>query len=794
MIEIKGNIIEMHTKSTSYILYTGHGLAENLYYGGRIKVCGEQPLLPKVQAGFGGDVLQKAGQPALSSLFLELSPNNRGDYRRPALLARMPHGGTTTAFEFKTSAVLNGPAPSGGMPSGRKPDKVLSLSFSEAGGLEAELFYSIFYDSDVITKKMRVTNRGKAPLSLLRCLSSQLDLPRCDFDLHTFTGTWAREFTQTKQALNTGINQFGNGTGASGHRCNPFFMLAQSDATETCGEVYGFNLIYSGSHEGSAEVDSFGRTRIMQGVWSDGFEWPLAPGESFITPEAVLTYSAEGMGKMSDNMHSFVRRHILPPHWANAPRPVLVNNWEGTYFNFNESKIVSMAKVAAKLGAELFVLDDGWFGTRNTDTAGLGDYNVNHKKLPGGINGLCKKINALGLDFGLWFEPEMVNEDSDLYRAHPDWAVQTPGHTPATGRNQLVLDLCRPEVREYIIENVGKVLDSANIKYVKWDMNRHISDNYSAALENQGQFSHKYILGLYEVLTAICATRPDILFEGCASGGNRFDLGILYYMPQIWLSDDTDAHQRQKIQTGASFGYPQCTMGCHVSAVPNHQTLRSTPLETRFNTAIFGLLGYELDMTTLTRAQKSDVAKQIEYYKEHRRLLQYGRFARLKNPFFEDGCRWQVTAPSKKQALAGDFIALLMPNSINRPMRLTALDEEKVYNIEVRPQKIDIETFGGLINYVLPMHLNPDGALVKAANKLYRMDSEEESYTAYGSLLCRAGLVRKQNFSGAGYGEDLRFMADFFSRVYYIKQEDTAAPLNPNKKDPEQQKPQEDTF
>lgn len=770
MIQIKDNLFQLHTRNTSYILYAGpKGLVENLYYGGRIRLEDPAALLPKVEAGFGNDILEKDEQPAHSSLMLELSSIHRGDYRDGALLARRANGATTTSFGFTSARLLDGPAPSGGMPQGREPDKVLALSLAGTGGLNVELFYSVFYEANVITKKMRVTNGGAGPVRLLRCLSSQLDLPRADFELFTLTGAWARETRLTRRPLEQGTLAFGNNTGASGHGCNPFFFLAEENATETAGEVYGFNLVYSGSHQGSVQQDAFGRVRVLQGIHSDGFDWPLAPGESFVTPEAVLTFSDKGKTGMSHNMHRFVRRHILPPRWRDAPRPVLVNNWEGTYFNFNESKLLSIARVAAKLGVELFVLDDGWFGQRNNDKAGLGDYAVNRKKLPGGLDGLARRINGLGMEFGLWFEPEMVSQDSELYRAHPDWAVHSPGLAPATGRHQLVLDLCRDEVRRYIIDSVNATLDSANIRYVKWDMNRHLADDFSPALERQGMFHHSYTLGLYRVFDGIVATHPEVLFEGCSSGGNRYDLGVLYYMPQVWISDDSDAHERQRIQSGASYGYPQCTMGCHVSAVPNHQTLRQTPLDTRFNTAIFGLLGYELDMGLLTKAQREDVKAQIAFYKKHRRLLQYGSFYRLVVPNAPgEACRWMVVDPNRDEAMVGDYLGLLQPNGTVPPMRLRGLGEQRVYQLTVRRQKLDIEGFGGLINYILPVHLNPDGPLVRAAGKLVRLDTEEERYLATGGLLEKAGLTRMQSFSGAGYCDNLRFLSDYASRVYHL--------------------------
>lgn len=782
MIQLQDGTIVLNTKNTSYVMgYTPGGLLQNLHYGSKIRLDNPVPLQDKTVAGFGGDVLEPGNTVAASSLCLELSPVNRGDYRRSALLASMPNGAGTTAFGY-TAAVQRGksPAPAGGMPHAHGADAVLEVSFSEPGGLAVELFYSIFYDCDVITKKMRITNRSSGSLMLQRALSQQLDLLFCDYTLYTLNGAWARESQLHKRPLAPGIVQFGSTTGISSHRSNPFFFLAQNQATEFAGDVYGFNLVHSGSHEASVEVDTHGKLRVMQGVASEGFAWPLAPGEAFTTPEAVLTFSANGKDGMSQNMHRFVRGHILPPQWANAPRPVLVNNWEGTYFSFDEGKLLGMAKIAAKLGIELFVLDDGWFGQRNSDKAGLGDYDVNRKKLSSGLDGLAKKINALGMDFGLWFEPEMVNEDSELFRAHPDWVVQTPGYAPCTGRNQYVLDLCRPEVRGYIIQSVNEILSSANIKYVKWDMNRNLSDCYSPALESQGMFAHSYALGLYQLFDEICLAHPDILFEGCSSGGNRFDLGILSYMPQIWTSDDSDAIERQRIQTGISYGYPQCCMGCHVSAVPNHQSLRKTPLGTRFNTAVFGQLGYELDLRHLTAPEQQEVAAQVRFYKQHRILLQYGRFMRLANPFEQDNCRWMVVAEDGGEAMLGDFITLLVPNSMPAPLRMRGLCPDKRYTVGMRPESMDIRRFGGLINYVMPMHVNPDGFLVKIASKVYRLNDKPQQYTAYGSLLCNAGLRLRQAFSGTGYNQDTVLAEDFASRLYYIQEaEETAKDSTP---------------
>ena len=424
------------------------------------------------------------------------------------------------------------------------------------------------------------------------------------------------------------------------------------------------------------------------------------------------------------------------------------------------------------------MLDDGWFGARDNDAKGLGDYTVNRKKLSGGLAGLAEKVHALGLLFGLWFEPEMVNADSGLFRAHPDWIVQTPGNVPATGRNQYVLDLCRAEVQDYIIANVNATLASAPIDYVKWDMNRHISDNYSPALAEQGRFSHSYILGLYRVLQSIVEQNPDVLFEGCSSGGNRFDLGILCYMPQIWTSDDTDAYERQLIQAGTSYGYPPSVMGCHVSASPNHQTARTSPIESRFNVAAFGLLGYELDLGRLTPAEQKAVAAQIAYYKAHRRPFQYGRFLRLCPPFGKNKCEWMMLAPDGSEAVVGEYLRLLRPNAEKPPLRLAGLAQDALYELEVRPQVVDVRTFGSLINQILPVKVNAGGHLMHAVADRYMMPCETERYAAYGDLLMYAGIRQKQAFTGTGYNENVRLMPDFSSRVYYLRRVDAALRTN----------------
>lgn len=770
MIRREGDVFCLETEHTGYYIGLRRGLAENLHYGAKVRLAGDAPLREKLDAPYGTGVAPWPEAPGLSldHLCLELSPLGRGDFRAPLLEVAMPGG--VADFRFAAARRLQGSVPPTGLPGALGGEETLALDFSTPEGLLATLLYTVYPACDVITRRLRLRNGAKGPVTLRRALSYQLDLPRADYVLTSLPGAWARERHAVETPLTCGTHVFGSRSGVSSNTCNPFFLLAEPDADEFHGNVYGFNLVYSGSHYACAEVSPGGSTRVLAGIQSEGFSWTLRPGESFSTPEAVLTFSSAGKNGMSANLHDFVNRHIVRGPWAGRSRPVLFNNWEATYFDFSEHKLLKLAKCAADLGAELFVLDDGWFGARDTDKAGLGDYTVNRKKLPHGLAGFAEKLQELGLSFGLWMEPEMVNRDSELYRAHPDWVVQTPGNAPAEGRNQLVLDLCRQEVQNYVIAQVDGVLSAAPIRYVKWDMNRPLTDAYSPALAEQGRFFHSYALGLYRVWSTLLQRHPDVLFESCASGGNRFDLGVLCYMPQIWTSDDTDAWERAFIQTGTSYGYPPSVMGCHVAACPNHQTARTTPLESRFNVATFGVLGYELDLTQLTAAERKQVAAQIAWYKAHRTLMQYGRFLRLQDPARGE-CRWAVVSPDGQQAVQLELMGLTVPNCGQPPMRFAGLCPAQKYRVTTRPQTLDIRSFGNLVNQILPFKVNTGGLLVHVAAGHYAMPCEREEYTAYGDALMAAGLKRAQRFTGAGYAEGVRLMPDFSSRLYCLTAE-----------------------
>ena len=553
-------------------------------------------------------------------------------------------------------------------------------------------------------------------------------------------------------------------TGGSSNRHNPAFMLKGKGCNELWGKVYGFNLIYSGNHYSAVEKTNHDTLRVMSGINPHCFLWKLKGGESFATPEAVMSFSENGTNELSQNMHDFVNAHIIRKEFQNSERPVVVNNWEATFFNFNRRKLLALARKAKRLGVEMFVLDDGWFGKRNDDRRGLGDWVVNEKKLPGGIKGICRAVNKMGMRFGLWFEPECINEDSDLYRAHPDWAISVPDRHKSLGRNQLVLDLTRAEVRDYIVESVSAVLDSADIEYVKWDYNRHISDMYSSSLKNQGEFFHRYILGLYDVLRRIfCEKHPSVLLESCSSGGNRFDLGMLCFSPQIWTSDDSDALERLDIQRGTYCFYPPSAVSCHVSMTPNQQTLRSAPLSTRFNVATFGALGYELDFGELTPNERKQIKEQIAFYKAHRKTMQYGRFERYYPA--PDRESWQMTG--EDGTVAAIYNLSYHTSPARDTLRILSAQDGKRYKMTSVKQHLRIGRFGSLIKHISPIAIRSDGAIMRFVDRHFSMIDGREEYECSGEAL-QSGIPLAMQYSGTGYNTSLRMLGDFGSTLYLV--------------------------
>ena len=560
-------------------------------------------------------------------------------------------------------------------------------------GLTVELAYTIFADRPVVVRSALIRNDGAAAITVTGAMSLVLDLPDADWDLLQLSGGWARENHVVTRHLRPGRQSIGSDHGSSGHQHNPFIALQRPTTTETDGEVFGFSLVYSGNHLEEVEVGMFDTARVRLGISPNTFSWTLEPGDAFATPEAVLTYSNAGLGAMSDAFHALYRERLARGRWRDAPRPVLLNTWEAAYFDFDETRLLDIAAAARDLGIELFVLDDGWFGARDSDDSSLGDWVVDRRKLPGGIDGLATKVEALGLRFGLWIEPEMVSARSRLFEDHPDWAVGIPGRPRTESRNQLVLDLSRPEIVDHTYGVLSDLLASASISYVKWDMNRTITEPFSTALpaDRQGEFFHRYILGVYDLYARLTAAFPDILFESCAGGGGRFDPGMLAFAPQAWTSDDTDAIERLKIQWGTSLVYPLSSMGAHVSAVPNHQTGRITPIETRAAVAFFGVFGYELDPTALTDADRAAVIDQIAFYKEHRDLFQRGRFVRLRSPFDTDGdpTAWMVVAPDRSHAVVMIVRARNTPAGPADRIRLRGLDPGIAYRVSGWPERDD---------------------------------------------------------------------------------------------------------
>lgn len=635
-----------------------------------------------------------AGAPkgvSLDTLPQEYPTHGSSDFRQPALEVFQPADGSRiVSLRYAGHRIEPGKPALEGLPStyvesGADADTLTVMLEDKHIGLRVELLYTVFAGHPVITRSARVVNAGMAPLELRRVLSASVDFDTdvADYKFVQLSGAWARERDARFSPLRPGVQAIDSRRGTSSHQQNPFIALAERGADEEHGAVHAFNLIYSGNFLAQVEHDQFACSRAQIGINPFDFSWLLAPGEAFQAPEAVLAFSADGLGGMSRALHRFYRRHLLPIAWRDRERPILVNNWEATYFTFNADKLEAIAAAGAELGVELFVLDDGWFGKRDNDLTSLGDWFVDRNKLPGGLADLAARINARGVQFGLWFEPEMISVESELYRAHPDWCIHVPGRPRTEGRQQLVLDFSRAEVRDAIHDSIARILRSAPITYVKWDMNRHFTEVGSAALpaDRQQETAHRCVLGLYALMDRFTREFPHILFEGCSGGGGRFDPGILAYMPQIWTSDDSDAIQRLRIQYGTSLAYPFSTMAAHVSAVPNHQVGRVTPLRTRGDVAFTGSFGYELDLGAMTDAEKAEVKRQCAHYKEVRRLLMSGDLYRLKNPGDSREAAWMVVADDATEALVTHVTVLAEPNAPHRRLKLRGLDPARTYRV-----------------------------------------------------------------------------------------------------------------
>lgn len=777
MIQKSDKVFEIHTKKLSYIIgLRSESCLEQLYFGRRIGVKSASALQEKYASEYGNTILGiEKEHITFDNICVELSSQTLGDYRESSLEMKMPDGSYAYHFLYKDYEIYDGiykESSSTRMPHAKQNDiegcQTLEILFREEKyNIELRLVYTAFEDSDVITLRRVLKNDSNEMITLDKFMSMQLDLPEANYEMVTFDGAWTRERHMHRRKLAPGRVVNDSNTGTSSNHHNPLIYLVREGASKDSGECIGLNLIYSGNHYEAVEVSPYQKIRMMTGVNPHRFVYQLAGGDVFYSPEAVLSFSPDGMNSLAQNFHHFVQNHIIAKHWNKNERPVLVNNWEATYFDFQEKKLLKLAKDAKELGIELFVLDDGWFGKRENDHCSLGDWKVNEKKLGGTLDEFANKIETIGLKMGIWMEPEMISPDSDLYRSHPEYAIEVPDRHVFLGRNQLVLDLTQECVQDFMIQSVGNILDCGKISYLKWDMNRQITDGYSRLLEENGEFYHRYVLGLYRVLDTLTKKFPDVLIEGCSAGGNRFDLGMLCYMPQIWTSDDTDAKERICIQEGTSYGYPLCTMGAHVSAIPNHQTLRNIDIETRFHVACFGLLGYELDLSKLNKSECKVLKEQIAFYKKYRKVFQYGTFSTHK--MANDNEIWQVVSRDQCTAIAMVYQKESTPNLSNDILRVEGLLDEEGYHVRTRKQALSIKTFGNLVNQVSPIEIAEGGVMQAIVDKVYRMDSEVEEYDVTGDMLAYAGIKLSQRFIGTGYNEKTRVMPDNTSRMYVVE-------------------------
>ncbi|MFA9379739.1 MAG: alpha-galactosidase [Acetanaerobacterium sp.] len=679
----------LKAKETSYVIHiVDSKYLQHVYWGKRINEFNLDYLKRYVDADGRSDKFSKDNM-SLDAIPQEYPSYGSSDLRAPAFQIRLENGSTITDLYYVDYKIVSGKKPLGSLPScyveSDKEAQTLEITVrDDLCGVEAVLSYTVYEDYDAITRSVCFTNKGSKEINILRALSVNVDFDDHDFDMLQLSGSWARENHIIKRPLALGSQSIESRRGASSQQNNPFIALMRKNADEDSGDVYGLSFVYSGNFLANIEVEQFGSARVQMGINPFDFNWLLKSGEVFQTPEVVMVYSDSGIGKMSRTYHSLYRNRLCRGVYRDQNRPVVINNWEVTYFNFNEDKLKSLADEAIKLGVEVLVLDDGWFAHRDNDHSSLGDWYVNKTKLPNGLDGLGKYINDLGLKFGLWFEPEMISPDSDLYKAHPDWCIHVPGRDRTLSRNQLVLDLSRDDVCQTVTKMITDILSSAPISYVKWDMNRNMSEIGSAALEpgRQRETAHRYILGLYKMMETITNQFPDILFESCASGGARFDAGMLYYMPQTWTSDNTDAIERLSVQYGTSIVYPAVAMASHVSTVPNHQLHRTTPMDTRANVAMSGNLGYEFDLTKLSEEDKGKVKNQIEEYKQIRDIVQFGDLYRLKSPFDGNETAWMFISPDQKDIVVDFFKVLTSCNYKLDVLKLKGLDAKKKYRVE----------------------------------------------------------------------------------------------------------------
>ena len=687
----KDRIFTLQTKNTTYQMQVDrYGFLLHLYYGKKTDTCMDY-LLTYYDRGFSGNPYD-AGEDrtySMDTLPQEFPCYGNGDFRSTAFAVENADGSMSCDLRYKSHKIFEGKYNLEGLPavyaSEEEAQTLEILMEDPVTGVKVVLLYGVLPAQDIITRSVSVKNESSGKIYLNKIESASLDFLYGDYELLTFYGRHAMERNVQRVPVVHGTQKIGSVRGTSSHQYNPMMILAEKETTEDKGNCYAMSFVYSGCFQGEVLKDQLNQTRMMLGLQEEAFRYPLETGEMFQAPEVILSYSAEGMNRLSQNLHHCIRQHICRGKYKEEIRPILINSWEAAYFDFTGDTIYELAKAAKEVNIDMLVMDDGWFGKRDDDNSGLGDWFVNEKKLGGTLGNLIKRINDLGVKFGIWIEPEMVSEDSDLYRKHPDWALTVPGRNPVRSRNQLVLDFSRKEVVDEIYDQICKVLDQGNIEYVKWDMNRSLMDVYSSVTRDQGRVLHDYVLGLYDFLERLVQRYPNLLIEGCSGGGGRFDAGMMYYTPQIWCSDNTDAIDRLRIQYGTSFGYPVSVVGSHVSAVPNHQTGRKTPLHTRGVVAMSGTFGYELNLMKLSEEEKQEIREQIAEYKSYASIIQNGLYYRLSNPTTEEICAWEFVHTDEKEqskVLLNIVMQVIHGNMTVNYVKLQGLEETAVYREE----------------------------------------------------------------------------------------------------------------
>ena len=687
----KDRIFTLQTKNTTYQMQVDrYGFLLHLYYGKKTDTCMDY-LLTYYDRGFSGNPYD-AGEDrtySMDTLPQEFPCYGNGDFRSTAFAVENADGSMSCDLRYKSHKIFDGKYNLEGLPavyaSEQEAQTLEILMEDPVTGVKVVLLYGVLPAQDIITRSVSVKNESSGKIYLNKIESASLDFLYGDYELLTFYGRHAMERNVQRVPVVHGTQKIGSVRGTSSHQYNPMMILAEKETTEDKGNCYAMSFVYSGCFQGEVLKDQLNQTRMMLGLQEEAFRYPLETGEMFQAPEVILSYSSEGMNRLSQNLHHCIRQHICRGKYKEEIRPILINSWEAAYFDFTGDTIYELAKAAKEVNIDMLVMDDGWFGKRDDDNSGLGDWFVNEKKLGGTLGNLIKRINDLGVKFGIWIEPEMVSEDSDLYRKHPDWALTVPGRNPVRSRNQLVLDFSRKEVVDEIYDQICKVLDQGNIEYVKWDMNRSLMDVYSSVTRDQGRVLHDYVLGLYDFLERLVQRYPNLLIEGCSGGGGRFDAGMMYYTPQIWCSDNTDAIDRLRIQYGTSFGYPVSVVGSHVSAVPNHQTGRKTPLHTRGVVAMSGTFGYELNLMKLSEEEKQEIREQIAEYKSYAPIIQNGLYYRLSDPTTEEICAWEFVHTDEKEqskVLLNIVMQVIHGNMTVNYVKLQGLEETAVYREE----------------------------------------------------------------------------------------------------------------